>query len=119
MLQDMEAPTDNPSAGFETISMRAAVVAGRIAWQRHALQRMVEREIQRSSVKSVLLSGDLIEDYPGARPFSSALFLGWEGHRPLHVVVAFDGISRQTFIITVYEPTLARFEPGFRKRRRT
>jgi len=34
----------------------------RIIWQRHALQRMLERDISRSDVKKVLLDGDVIEE---------------------------------------------------------
>ena len=103
--------------GFDEDRMRLAVGARRVEWQRHALERMVERGIRRSDILGVLLSGDRIEDYSSDQPFASALFLGWIGPRPLHVVVAFDPETERTFVITAYEPDLQHFEPGFRVRR--
>ena len=72
---------------FDVEGMRGAVREGRISWQRHALERMMKRDIRRSDVLGVLQSGELIEDYPTDRPFPSALFLGRIGPRPLHVIV--------------------------------
>lgn len=56
--------------------LREAVENGRIEWQRHALERMLERGVSRRDVFSTLLSGEQIEDYPHDRPFPSVLFLG-------------------------------------------
>jgi hypothetical protein len=99
--------------------MRSAVRASRLEWQRHALERMMERDIRRSDALGVLLSGEPIEDYPDDQPFSSALFLGWIKTRPIHVVAAFDAANERAFVITVYEPDLEHFEPDFRTRRRS
>lgn len=62
----------------------------RIKWQRHAFERMLERDISRSNVIQVLLNGKLIENYPEDNPFSSGLFLGFTKEKPLHVVAAID-----------------------------
>lgn len=97
--------------------LRSAVRAGRIEWQRHALERMAERGIRRTEVKAVLLEGERIEDYPEAYPLPAALFLGRPARRALHAVAAFDAETRTVFVITVYEPSPARFEPDFRTRR--
>ena len=70
--------------------LRAAARQGRLEWQRHALERMVERGITRAEVLEVLRGGECIEDYPGDRPLPSGLFLSWVRGRPLHVVAAFD-----------------------------
>ena len=104
--------------GLNIDKLRSAVRDGRIEWQRHALERMVERGITRSEVKTVLLKGEQIEDYPEAYPLPAALFLGRSHQRPLHVVAAFDSGLATVFVVTVYEPTLERFEPGFRRRRK-
>lgn len=48
---------------------------GYIEWQRHALERIMEREILRDSVKEVLRNGEVIEDYPNEKPYPCALFL--------------------------------------------
>ena len=104
--------------GLDVVLMRSAIRLGRIEWQRHALERMVERAIARVEVLQVLLEGERIEDYPDDWPLPSALFLGWSHERPLHAVVAFDSNRNTVAIITVYEPTLEHFESDFRTRRK-
>lgn len=99
--------------------LRAAACQGRLEWQRHALERMVERGITRAEVQEVLLGGERIEDYPGDRPLPSGLFLSWVRGRPLHVVAAFEMANRTVAIITAYEPTLEYFESDFRTRRKS
>jgi hypothetical protein len=89
----------------------------RIEWQRHALERMFERDISRQDVFHVLLTGEEIEDYSDDKPFPSALLFGWKGNEPIHVVVALDSIGQQGYIITVYRPDLEHFNPDFRTRR--
>jgi len=99
-------------------ALRRAVKAGRIEWQRHALERMAERGIATADVKRVLAEGDRIEDYPDAYPLPAGLLFGWFGDRPLHIVVAFDDAAAKAYIITAYEPTLEHFGPDFRTRKR-
>jgi hypothetical protein len=99
-------------------ALRMSVKAGRIEWQRHALERMAERGISTADVKAVLADGQRIEDYPDAYPLPSALFFGWRGQRPLHVVAAFDPAAGTAYVITAYEPNLEHFEADFRTRRR-
>jgi len=48
--------------------LRDAIEHGRIEWQRHAFERMMERNISRDTVREVLLSGEIIEDYPDDKP---------------------------------------------------
>jgi hypothetical protein len=107
------------ASSLDVDRMRSAVRASRLEWQRHALERMMERDIRRSDALAVLLSGEPIEDYPDDQPFPSALFLGWIKTRPIHVVAAFDAANERAFVITVYEPDLEHFEPDFRTRRRS
>lgn len=68
-------------------------------------------------VKDVLITGDIIEDYPDDKPFPSALFLGWFEGKPLHVVAALDFATDYCLVITAYEPDLNHFEPDFKTRR--
>lgn len=98
--------------------IRTAIRARRIEWQRHVLERMVERQIGRSEVLQVILGGEPIENYPDSKPFPSVLFLGWSGNRPLHAVAAYDSSTDRVYIITAYEPDLEHFEPDFRTRRK-
>jgi hypothetical protein len=78
---------------------------------------MEERDIKRTDVLTVLRTRDRIEDYPDDYPYPSALFLGWIGGKPLHVVAALDAVGNRAIIITVYQPDLEHFELDYRTRR--
>lgn len=60
--------------GIDVSRMRMALRDVRVEWERHALERMAERDIRRFDALEVLLSGELIENYPDDQPFPSALF---------------------------------------------
>jgi len=94
-----------------------AIRNGFIEWQTHALERMMKRGISTEIVKEVLLTGEIIEDYPDDKPFPTALFLGWLQEEPFHVVTALDPVSGYCFVITVYRPDLDHFEPDYKTRR--
>ena len=94
-----------------------ALENGYIEWQKHALEQMMERGISRETVKEVLKSGKIIEDYPDDTPYPSGLFLGWIKGEPLHVVAAFDSLTGWCFIITAYKPDLEHFESDYKTRR--
>lgn len=96
-----------------------AVRAGNIEWRKHVLTRIAERNIPQAAVLDVLLSGERIRDYPEDKPFASALFLGYDGTRPLHVVAAVDEAAKQAFVITVYEPSLEVFEADYKTKRKS
>ncbi len=100
------------------VQIKNSVESGKIEWQRHALERMMERGISRDIVKDVLLSGEIIEDYPDGRPYPSALFLGRHEGEIYHVVIALDSQSGYCFIITAYKPDLEHFEPDYKTRRK-
>lgn len=106
------------SQGVSLEGLRSAVTTGKIEWNRHALERMAERNIGREDVLGVLRQGERIEDYPQDRPLPSALFLGHAANRPLHVVVAFNEELPKAFVITVYEPDTKHFGSDFRTRKR-
>ncbi len=83
----------------------------------HALQRMFSREISDENVRYVIKKGEVIEDYPTDTPYPSKLILGWIGARPIHVVIAENKHQKELIIITVYEPSIDKWENGFRRRR--
>lgn len=103
---------------FDLTKFRKAVAGGRIEWRQHVLQRLAERVIPLRTAVEVLSSGERIENYSGAKPFPSALFLGYSGNKPFHVVAAFDEVEARVYVITAYEPTLAVFESDYRTRRK-
>ena len=86
-----------------------------IRFTRHALQRMLERDIDADSVRAVVSRGESIEDYPNDTPLPSRLVLGWEANRPIHVVVAFSGET--AIIVTCYEPAPDEWDEEFRRRK--
>ena len=92
-----------------------------IIFRVHAIQQMFHRGLSEVDVRDVLEHGEVIEDYPNDLPYPARLMLGWVGdgrpRLPLHVVASYDHQSSTIFVVTVYEPTIARWQPGFRKRR--
>jgi hypothetical protein len=98
--------------------IRTSVSTGNIEWQKHALERMLERGISRKRVKNILLSGEIIDAYPGDKPYSSFLVYGQDDGDVIHVVAAYDDKSGTCFIITVYRPDLKYFESNLKTRRK-
>jgi len=90
----------------------------RLIFRYHAVQRMVQRGISLRDVRAALETGETIETYSDDAPYPSRLVLGWVGGtRALHVVVADDVAANEVIIVTVYEPDLVTWQPGFRRRR--
>lgn len=83
----------------------------------HAIKRMFERNISDQDVRVVLKNGKTIEEYPTDVPFPSKLIFGQINNRPIHVVVAENQITNETIIITVYEPSLKKWNDDFETRR--
>lgn len=106
----MELPFDK-TLFMETFSN------GNLIWRKHTLERMLARGIGRTEVLEVIGKGEVIQRYEYDRPFPSALLLGYPNSRPIHVVVSFDEIQREIFVITAYEPDLTIFEPDFKTKR--
>ena len=84
--------------------IRQQLVSGQFDLTRHALKRVVERNISRSEIREAGENVVTIEDYPDDKYAPSCLLLGWtEAERPLHLQVSLLDSSRTT-IITIYEP---------------
>ena len=89
----------------------------RIIYRLHARQQMAERGVSPADVRGALAAGKVIESRQHeGRPFPTRLLLWWSGQRPLHVLVADDPAGIH-YVITVYEPTLDRWQPDFSTRR--
>jgi len=96
--------------------LREAVRSGRVEWRLHALERMLERGIGRGEVLRTLEAGEVVERYPGRKPFPAALLLGGSS-RPLHVVAAYDERQDRCHVVTAYRPTPDRFHDDWKTRR--
>ena len=103
---------------FDPVILHEAVSAGRIEWRRHVLQKTAERGLSLQAIRDVLLTGERIRDYADDKPFPSALFLGYDVGRPLHVVAACDETQSRVFVITAYEPSLDIFEADYKTKRK-
>jgi len=82
----------------------------------HALERCTERNISPEEVRDVIMSGEIIEEYPQDKYGPSCLMCGKTGTgRILHVQCSIEPI----WIITAYDPTLnpEEWDESFRKRR--
>ena len=83
----------------------------------HGFERCVERNISPKEIKSVILSGEIIEDYPEDKYGPSCLIYGTTaGGKILHVQCSVDPV----WIITAYDPTLnpEEWDEDFKRRRR-
>lgn len=82
--------------------IRAKIRKGDYRYSDHAVKRMIERIIDRVDVERVVLTGEIIEEYPEDKYAPSCLIYGitLKG-RPLHVLVS---QPPKVIIITTYEP---------------
>lgn len=79
----------------------------------HVMDRMRERKIEPTDVKTALKNGIIIDLCEEAKPHKRCLVLGYtENGTPLHVVVAF--VSDGLLILTTYEPTTDRWSSDFK-----
>jgi hypothetical protein len=83
----------------------------------HALTRSTQRHIFLDEITEAVLLGEIIENYPNDRYGPSCLILGYmQNTRPLHIQCSYP--SRPVLkIITVYEPTLDKWETNLKTRK--
>lgn len=84
--------------------IRKQLFLGEFEFSRHALKRVVERNISELEIKEVGRNAKMIEDYPDDKYTSSCLLLGFTNiERPIHIQVSLAD-TEFVKIITVYEP---------------
>ena len=85
----------------------------RQGWYKTSHHAEVEREAETitiDDIKTAILNGELLEDYPDDPRGSSCLMLGTaEDGRSLHIVLTILTQIEQVLIITVYVPTLPKW----------
>ena len=83
---------------------------------RHALKRVVERNISEDEIRQAGSEAAIIEDYPDDKYSPSCLLLGFTtARRPLHLHVSLAD-SQLVRIVTLYEPSLSRWIEYSRRR---
>jgi hypothetical protein len=95
------------------------VLGDHLIFRVHAVRRMFNRGISEDDVRKVVVSGQVIEDYPTDFPYPSRLMLGFVDGLALHVVVAYNQPEEQTIVVTVYRPDPDRWSMDFRTRNKT
>jgi hypothetical protein len=88
-----------------------------IHYSRHAFERMFERAITPDVIWNIVAKGEIIANYPDDQPYPSALILGFEETRPIHVVAARNATTGECHVVTVYVPDPALWDATFKQRR--
>ena len=87
---------------------------GEYYWRQHAVERSIEREVAEEEVAQVILSGEIIEEYPEDKYGPSCLIFGrTRSGRPIHVQCSLPPV---VWMITLYEPNPEEWI-DFRKRK--
>lgn len=82
----------------------------------HASNRCEQRNISKKDIKNCILTGEIIEQYPGDFPWPSCLIYGYTAdNKIIHVVVSDSGEASK--IITAYIPDTKTFEPDLKTRK--
>ena len=77
---------------------------GEFNFSRHALRRLVERNISELEIMQAGLHSEIIEEYPDDKYSPSCLLLGFtQTRRALHIQISLAD-TRLLKIITLYEP---------------
>jgi len=101
---------------YEINEFRALNSLDRIIITIHCQQRMLERKVSVDDVVQGIENGEIIEQYQEDTPYPSCLVLGTTvDDRTIHIVLSSDG--EYIYLITVYEPSLEKWEKGFKRRR--
>lgn len=105
---------DKEQINIETI--KKYVMQRKIIWTKHCLNRLNQRNILITDVKTAISNGSIIEYYYNDYPYPSCLILGKEkNNRDIHIVC---GVSQGfIYIITAYYPDTDKWEKDMKTRR--
>ncbi|MBI4870453.1 MAG: DUF4258 domain-containing protein [Candidatus Riflebacteria bacterium] len=104
------------STGKSISELQLELGQGQYSLSRHALRRLVERNIPAASIREAGANAELIEDYPDDKFSPSCLLLGFtRTGQPLHLQVS-RSPNPMVRIITLYYPSLEDWD-DFRVRR--
>jgi hypothetical protein len=103
------------------ISSRHSIPANeKILWSVHAIKKLRAEGLRKALVEESLKACELIEDYhTEGRPLPDCLVLGFISAEPVHIVVAIDTDFDRILIVTVYRPSVERWEDDWKTRKRT
>jgi len=79
---------------------------------------MFERGFKKESVVKAVRNGEIIKEYPNDKPYPSYLLLAMANNEILHIVIAYNKIENEVYIVTVYSPDKKIWSDDFRQRRK-
>lgn len=88
-----------------------------LIYRAHAVQRLFERKISLKKLRQTFETGETIEDHSDELTSPSRLILGWEGKRPIHMVVSENAETNEIIVITVYSPDPGQWTKDFKRRK--
>ena len=98
--------------------IKSCVRKRKIYWTYHVNMRLQERYIERKTIFSSVDSYEIIEKYPGDKYLPSCLVYAEHEGKAIHIQIAIDRENDHVRIVTSYEPSLEKWEPGFKRRRK-
>ncbi len=83
----------------------------------HALEKIIERNIQPAEIQKAIMNGEIIEYYPEDKYGPSCLIFGRTASKVLHIQCSLDPV----WIITAYDPRLfpEKWDRGFKMRKKS
>ncbi len=70
------------------------------------------------TVTRIIEEDRIILRYDDDKPYPSRLMLGYDGERPVHILIAENTEADELIVITVYEPSPDMWLPGWTHRKR-
>lgn len=98
-------------------SIKNSVKNNEVYWTLHAEDERFQDYLSKSEVLKSILYGEIIEEYPNDKPLPICLVFGTVNNKNIHSVIGVNSGTNSIRIITVYIPSLEKFENDFRTRR--
>ena len=98
--------------------IKSCIKRRKILWTYHVNMRLKERFIPREAVLFSIDTYEIIENYPDDKYLPSLLIWAKYEKIIIHIHIATDFKNDAVRIITVYKPTLEKWEVGFKTRRK-
>jgi hypothetical protein len=90
---------------------------GKIVWTYHVNMRLKGRYIARETILSSVDTFEVIEEYPEDKYLPSYLVYAAHGQEIFHIHIAIDREGDNVRIITVYKPTMDKWQEDYKTRR--
>ncbi len=90
----------------------------KISWSLHAVKKLRIEGLRKRDIEDCLKECITIEDYTmEGRTLPGCLILSFIALNPIHAVIAIDRDFDRIFVITVYKPSIERWENDWKTRK--